>query len=58
MWSVDTIDWQKPTPNVLNQSSYDQKFIMVLLYLCIQHVSTAQSLDQLITQMKAEEFAN
>ena len=24
MWSVDTIDWQKPTPNVLNQSGYVQ----------------------------------
>ena len=36
MWSVDTIDWQKPTPDVLS-IGLCEKFIMVLLYLCIQH---------------------
>ena len=56
MWSVDTIDWQKPTPDVLNQSSNESKVHNGAIILMHPTESTAQSLDQLITQIKAKNL--
>lgn len=51
MWTVDTIDWQKPTPETLinRVMSKIDKGSMVLMH---PTVSTAKSLDRLITQIK------
>ncbi len=55
MWSVDTIDWQKPTPNVLinRVMSKVHNGAIILMHPTF---STEQSLDQLITQMKAKNL--
>ena len=55
MWSVDTIDWQKPTPDVLinRVMSKVHNGAIILMH---PTVSTEQSLDQLITQIKAKNL--
>ncbi|WP_139364899.1 polysaccharide deacetylase family protein [Sutcliffiella halmapala] len=51
MWSVDTIDWQKPEPAVLINRVMEKIHpgAMVLMHPTL---STAQSLDSLITSIK------
>ncbi|MBS8263512.1 hypothetical protein DYI25_03535 [Mesobacillus boroniphilus] len=51
MWSVDTIDWQKPTPDELINRVMGKVHngAMILMH---PTESTAASLDQLITQIK------
>ncbi|MFJ5963338.1 polysaccharide deacetylase family protein [Bacillus sp. NPDC093026] len=55
MWTVDTIDWQKPSPEVL------QKRVLGKIHngaMILMHPtdSTAKSLDALITQMKERGY--
>ncbi|WP_428908616.1 polysaccharide deacetylase family protein [Niallia sp. Krafla_26] len=55
MWSVDTIDWQKPAPSVLinRVMSKVHNGAIILMH---PTASTEQSLDQLITQIKAKNL--
>lgn len=55
MWTVDTIDWQKPTPEVLINRVMKKidNGAMVLMH---PTESTAKSLDRLITQMKEKDL--
>lgn len=55
MWSVDTIDWQKPTPEVLTNRVLTKIHpgAMVLMH---PTESTARSLDQLISEIKAKNL--
>lgn len=55
MWSVDTIDWQKPTPDKLI-SRVMGKIHNGAMILMHPTESTAVSLDQLITQIKAKDL--
>jgi peptidoglycan-N-acetylglucosamine deacetylase len=55
MWSLDTIDWQKPSPDVLIQRVMG-KIHNGALILMHPTDSTAKSLDQLITQIKAQNL--
>ncbi|EDW22988.1 polysaccharide deacetylase family protein [Bacillus pumilus] len=55
MWTVDTIDWQKPSPNIL------QKRVLGKIHngaMILMHPtdSTAKSLDALITQIKERGY--
>ncbi len=55
MWTVDTIDWQKPSPEVL------QKRVLGKIHngaMILMHPtdSTSKSLDALITQMKERGY--
>ncbi len=53
MWSVDTIDWQKPSPQTLINRVMGKVHngAMILMH---PTESTAQSLDRLITEIKAK----
>lgn len=51
MWSVDTIDWQKPTPDVL-VNRVMSKIHTGAIILMHPTESTANALDQLIKQIK------
>ncbi len=51
MWSVDTIDWQKPTPNVLIDRVMSKVHNGAIILMHPTN-STEQSLDTLITQIK------
>ena len=51
MWTVDTIDWQKPAPNVLIQRVMN-KVGNGSIILMHPTEATAKSMDQLITQIK------
>ncbi|MCM3572724.1 polysaccharide deacetylase family protein [Mesobacillus subterraneus] len=55
MWSVDTIDWQKPSPDRLINRVMGKVHngAMILMH---PTESTAASLDQLITQIKAKDL--
>ncbi|MDZ5473430.1 polysaccharide deacetylase family protein [Bacillus sp. 31A1R] len=55
MWSVDTIDWQKPSPDVLINRvvSKIHNGAMVLMH---PTDSTAKALDQLIKQIQAKDL--
>lgn len=55
MWSVDTIDWQKPSPDVLLNRVMGKVHpgAMVLMH---PTESTAGALDRLITQIKAKGY--
>lgn len=55
MWSVDTIDWQKPSPDKLINRVMGKihNGAMILMH---PTESTAASLDQLITQIKAKDL--
>lgn len=53
MWSVDTIDWQKPTPDVLINRVMS-KIHNGAIILMHPTESTAKSLEQLIVQIKAK----
>lgn len=55
MWSVDTIDWQKPTPDVLI-SRVMKKVHQGAMILMHPTDSTAKSLDTLIKQIKAQNL--
>lgn len=55
MWSVDTIDWQKPSPEVLIQR-VNGKLHNGALILMHPTDSTARSLDRLIAEIKAKNF--
>ncbi|MGG4470274.1 polysaccharide deacetylase family protein [Paenibacillus alvei] len=55
MWSVDTIDWQKPSPEVLLQRVMGKVHngAMILMH---PTESTANSLDELISQIQAKNL--
>ncbi|MEH7083183.1 polysaccharide deacetylase family protein [Neobacillus drentensis] len=55
MWTVDTVDWRKPTPNALvsRVMSKIDNGSMVLMH---PTESTAKSLDRLITQIKQKNL--
>ncbi|GAM15556.1 polysaccharide deacetylase family protein [Mesobacillus selenatarsenatis] len=55
MWSVDTIDWQKPSPEKLINRVMGKVHngAMILMH---PTESTAASLDQLITQIKGKDL--
>jgi probable sporulation protein (polysaccharide deacetylase family) len=55
MWSVDTIDWQKPSPSVIVERvmSKIHPGAMVLMH---PTASTAQALDSLIVLIKKKEY--
>jgi len=55
MWSVDTIDWQKPSPDVLLQRvmSKVHNGAMILMH---PTESTSSSLDELITEIKQKDL--
>ena len=55
MWSVDTIDWQKPSPEKLINRVMGKVHngAMILMH---PTESTAVSLDQLITQIRAKDL--
>lgn len=55
MWSVDTIDWQKPTPDQLITRVMGKvhKGAMILMH---PTDSTAKALDELIKRLKAEKY--
>lgn len=55
MWSVDTIDWKKPTPDQLITRVMGKvhKGAMILMH---PTDSTAKALDELIKRLKAEEY--
>ncbi|WP_044894051.1 polysaccharide deacetylase family protein [Bacillus alveayuensis] len=55
MWSVDTIDWQKPSPSVIVERvmSNVHPGAMVLMH---PTASTAQALDSLIVAIKKKEY--
>ena len=55
MWSVDTIDWQKPTPDVLIQRVMSKVHNGAII-LMHPTASTAQSLEQLILQIKNKKL--
>ena len=55
MWSVDTIDWQKPTPDVLIQRVMSKVHNGAII-LMHPTAATAQSLEQLIIQIKNEKL--
>ncbi|MBM6618395.1 polysaccharide deacetylase family protein [Bacillus suaedaesalsae] len=55
MWSVDTIDWQKPTPDVLTNRVLS-KIHPGALVLMHPTESTAKSLDKLITEIRAKKL--
>jgi peptidoglycan-N-acetylglucosamine deacetylase len=55
MWSVDTIDWQKPTPDVLVNRVLGKVHNGAII-LMHPTASTAQSLDRLITEIKAKKL--
>lgn len=56
MWTVDTIDWQKPTPDTLvtRVMSKIDNGSMVLMH---PTESTAKALDRLITQIKEKDLS-
>lgn len=55
MWSIDTIDWQKPTPEVLQQRvmSKIHNGAMILMH---PTEATMKSLEQLIIQIQAKNL--
>ncbi|MCM3600141.1 polysaccharide deacetylase family protein [Robertmurraya korlensis] len=55
MWSVDTIDWQKPTPQQLINRVMGKvhKGAMILMH---PTDSTAKALDELIKRIKVEKY--
>jgi peptidoglycan/xylan/chitin deacetylase (PgdA/CDA1 family) len=55
MWSVDTIDWQKPTPEQLVNRVMGKvhKGAMILMH---PTDSTAKALDELIKRIKLEKY--
>ncbi|WP_338469806.1 polysaccharide deacetylase family protein [Niallia sp. XMNu-256] len=55
MWSVDTIDWQKPTPDVLINRVMSKVHDGAII-LMHPTQSTEQSLDELITSIKAKRL--
>lgn len=55
MWSVDTIDWQKPSPDVL-VNRVMSKVHNGAIILMHPTSSTAQSLDRLITSLKGKNL--
>ena len=55
MWSVDTIDWQKPTPDVLIQRVMG-KIHNGAIILMHPTEATSQSLEQLIIQIKSKKL--
>ena len=55
MWSVDTIDWQKPSSDVLINRVM-KKIHPGAIILMHPTVSTAQSLDQLFTDIERKEL--
>ncbi|TKC18704.1 polysaccharide deacetylase family protein [Robertmurraya kyonggiensis] len=55
MWSVDTIDWQKPTPEVLIQRVVT-KVHPGAIVLMHPTASTEKALDQLIKEIKGKNF--
>ena len=55
MWSVDTIDWQKPTPDVLIQRVMSKVHNGAII-LMHPTAATAQSLEQLIIQIKNKKL--
>lgn len=55
MWSVDTIDWQKPSPDVL-VNRVMSKVHNGAIILMHPTSSTAQSLDRLITSIKEKNL--
>lgn len=55
MWSIDTIDWRKPSPDVLIQR-VTGKLHNGALILMHPTDSTAKSLDRLITEIKAQDL--
>jgi probable sporulation protein (polysaccharide deacetylase family) len=55
MWSVDTIDWQKPAPEVLIQR-VNGKLHNGAMILMHPTDSTARALDRLITEIKAKNL--
>ncbi len=55
MWSVDTIDWQKPDPSVI-VNRVTKKLHNGAIILMHPTDSTAKSLEQLITAIKAKNI--
>ncbi|UII57459.1 polysaccharide deacetylase family protein [Cytobacillus spongiae] len=55
MWSVDTIDWRKPSPDELIQRVMSKVHNGALI-LMHPTASTANALDQLIIQLKAKKL--
>lgn len=55
MWSVDTIDWQKPSPEVLKQRVLS-KIHPGAFILMHPTESTAKSLETLITNIKSKDL--
>ena len=55
MWSVDTIDWQKPTPDVLIQRVMSKVHNGAII-LMHPTEATSQSLEQLIIQIKNKKL--
>lgn len=55
MWSVDTIDWQKPTPDVLIQRVVS-KVHPGAIVLMHPTASTEKALDKLIKELKGKNF--
>jgi peptidoglycan-N-acetylglucosamine deacetylase len=55
MWSVDTIDWKKPSPDALIQRVTDKLHngAMILMH---PTNSTTRALDALITEIKAQNY--
>lgn len=56
MWSVDTIDWQKPTPDQLTQRVMS-KIHNGAIVLMHPTDPTAKALDQLILQIKQKDLS-
>lgn len=56
MWSVDTIDWQKPAPHVLVQRVMDKVHNGAII-LMHPTSSTAQSLETLILSIKKKGYS-
>jgi len=55
MWSVDTIDWQKPSPDVLIQRVMSKVHNGAII-LMHPTAATSQSLEQLIIQIKNKKL--
>ncbi len=55
MWSVDTIDWQKPTPDVLIQRVMGKVHNGAII-LMHPTAATSQSLEPLILQIKSKKL--
>ena len=55
MWSVDTIDWQKPAPDVLIQRVMSKVHNGAII-LMHPTAATSQSLEQLIIQIKNKKL--